>query len=183
MTKADQVRIDYPEEPAVVTVLHVQDRVTSTVAGAPKAWRKRTPFDKLFDDGRLEGGLPANSAKDRYMAGLIYADLFLLVEPSGKDSTDVDRVNKSLNGLPFSQCQATAGRTLAAIQRHMAPKDHRIVMMVCGQEYQAAEAVRIVCGGFKDTVTDRFREAVDGLIEGMAEARKAGFKPIPGGTK
>jgi hypothetical protein len=44
--------------------------------------------------------------------------------------------------------------------------------MVCGENYFPSEAVRMVCNDYKDTVSARFREALDALIEAMEAVRR-----------
>lgn len=44
---------DEPEAPAMISALHRKDRVTSAVAGAPKAWRRIDRLQWLRDHGSI----------------------------------------------------------------------------------------------------------------------------------
>lgn len=163
---------DIPEGPAIVTALHRQDRELSTVAGAPKGYRKLSPLESCYENGRLEGGSPRYSATERKDAGQTYGEIFAMAQCSGKDSTQALNISRSHGGLPLSQAQSDAIRKLVSLHSRMGDRDRRIIIMVCGQGYWPSEAVRAVCGDYRDTVAARFREALDSLIEAMETAKR-----------
>jgi hypothetical protein len=161
-----------PQSPAKITALHRQDRELSTVAGAPKGWRKESVLQSVYDRGFLAGGSNRYSAMQRRDAGEAYSEIFDTAQASGRDSTQALNISRSHGGLPLSQAQATAIRHLVSIHSHMGERDRRIVWMVCGEGHWPSEAVRSVCADYRDTVPARFREALDSLIEAMEMARR-----------
>ena len=51
-----------------------------------------------------------------------------------------------------------------AIDAAIGGNDAEILRKVCGGGHTAAEAVRLVCGDYRDTVTARLRESLDALL-------------------
>ena len=153
-----------PESPAVITPHHVRDRVISPVAGASKAWRKLSPLEAAYAKGQLAGGNPRASAAQRFEAGQRYASIFAACESQGRDSTQLMNVSRSYGGAPLGLGQRAAMDKLREIEAAMGANDAAILRKVCGEGHTPAEAVRMVCGDYRDTVTARFREALDALV-------------------
>lgn len=162
--------------PAKLQPDHVQTRNLTTVAGGPKGWKRESPLEAAYDRGQLAGGSQTHTAEERYEAGMLYTKFFDTAQPGTKDSTDIERVMHSGSGEAFTTAQAVAIRSLVSIDSHMSQRDRMIIRMVCGQGFFASEAVRHVCGDdYRHTVWARFREALDGLVEAVAQARKTRF--------
>lgn len=152
-----------PESPAMIMRDHVRDRVISPVAGAAKAWRKLSPLEAAYAKGQLSGGSPRYTAAQRFEAGQRYAAIFAACETQGRDSTQLMNVSRTYGGAPLGMGQRGAMEKLRAIEGAMGGNDAAIVRKVCGEGHTPAEAIRLVCADYKDTVTARFREALDGL--------------------
>jgi len=170
------VEREQPETPAKVTHLHVQDRAFRNDAGqivaGQQAWRRLSPLEACYAKGQLAGGSDRYTAQARFDAGQRYSEIFLTAQSSGRDSTQALNVSRSGGGLPLSQAQSDAIRVLVTIHSHMGAKDRLIVTRVCGEGHFPSAAVREVCGDYRDTVSARFREALDGLIEAMETGRR-----------
>lgn len=158
-----------PEGPAALRSEHVQDRVISPVAGAAKAWRKLSPLEACYAKGQLAGGSPRFTAQQRLEAGQRYTRLFAASESQGRDSTQLLNISRSYNGTPLGESQRGALEKLRALHAAMGANDAAIVRLVCGEGYTPAEAVKQVCGDYRDTVTARFREALDQLVKTFAQ--------------
>ncbi len=154
---------DQPEAPAVITREHVRDRIVSPVAGAARAWRKLSPLEVTYAKGQLAGGNARFSAAQRFEAGQRYAAIFAATEAQGRDSTQFMNVSRSYGGAPLGLGQRAAMDALRQIESAMGANDAAIVRKVCGEGHTPAEAIRMVCGDYRDTVTARFREALDAL--------------------
>ena len=152
-----------PEGPAVITPLHARDRIVSPVAGAAKAWRKLSALEAAYARGQLAGGNARFTAAQRLEAGQRYAHVFAACEAQGRDSTQAMNVSRSYGGAPLGMGQRAAMERLREIESAMGANDAAIVRKVCGEGHTPAEAVRLVCGDYRDTVTARFREALDCL--------------------
>lgn len=152
-----------PEGPAVITRAHVRDRIISPVAGAAKAWRKLSPLEVTYAKGQLAGGSARFTAAQRFEAGQRYAAIFSACEAQGRDSTQLMNVSRSYGGAPLGMGQRAAMEKLREIEGAMGANDAAIVRKVCGEGHTPAEAIRMVCGDYRDTVTARFREALDCL--------------------
>lgn len=158
------MQTEQPEGPAVITRDHVKDRVISKVAGAAKAWRKLSPLEAAYAKGQLAGGSARFTARQRFEAGQRYAQLFAGCESSGRDSTQLMNVSRSYGGAPLGMGQRAAMEKLRTIEAAMGGNDAAIVRKVCGEGHTPADAVRLVCGDYRDTVTARLREALDALL-------------------
>lgn len=163
-----------PVGPAVVTRLHVQNRPVSKEAGAKLAWVKWTPLEAAFEHGKLEGGDKRYSADARLAAGKHYTTLWDLAQSSGRDSTHALNVNRGGgNGLPLTQAQSDAIRSLVTIESHMGQRDRIICRMVLGQGHFPSEAVAMVSPDYTKATSPRFREALDALADALEAARKS----------
>lgn len=152
-----------PDAPAMVRSDHVRDRVISPAAGAAKAWRKLSPLEAAYAKGQLAGGSARFTAAQRFEAGQRYAAIFAACESSGRDSTQMMNVSRSYGGAPLGMGQRAAMEKQRTIEAAMGANDAAIIRKVCGEGVTPAEAVRQVCSDYKDTVTARFREALDAL--------------------
>lgn len=161
------------ETPAIVSPAHSQDRELSTVAGSPRGWRKLSPLQSAYEQGKLRGGNSRYQAIDRYEAGKIYERHFDLSQTSGRNMLDLDRGFGSSGGSTLGQAQIDAIRALVTIESNLGTHDRTIIRKVCGEGGKPAEAVSFVAGAdYKDAVLARFREALDALIQAIEVARK-----------
>jgi hypothetical protein len=175
MARKKQPRYDQPDGPAIVRPGHVRDRIISPGAGAPKAWRNLSPLEAAFAKGQLMGGSSRYTALQRFEAGNHYAMTFLVANGTGgRDSTQAMNVSQSSKGFEPPKSQHSALFMLAKIETHMGARDCRIIRRVCGEGHKPADVVRDVCADYRDTVSARFREALDGLIESLENTRALG---------
>jgi hypothetical protein len=177
MKKARRTEATAPaaEAPAVVTSLHVKDRLflreipdgagSKRVLSNSKAWRRLSPLEAVYAKGQLAGGAPTHDAGARFAAGKRYGGIFAVAQSSGRDSSQMIAISRSGGGMTMGQSQREALRLLAAIETRLGERDRRIIRMVCGEGFWPSEAVRAVCGDYKHTIAARFREALDALIE------------------
>lgn len=170
-TKPRRPSFPQPDRPAVITSDHVRDRVISPVAGAPRAWRKLSPLERAFAKGQLAGGSPRFTANQRFEAGANYAQIVLATETSGRDSTQFLNVTRSSGGACLAQSQATAMATIRDLEAFLGARDAAILRSVCGEGREPAEAIRLICGDYRDTIAARFREALDSLCEAFEGIR------------
>lgn len=168
-----------PEEiqgPAREGSLHVWSRPATDDNMRPitgkVACTKWTPLEAAFNQGKLQGGSDKYSPKARFDAGMKYSEIWDIAQSSGRDSTQALNISRSHGGLPLSQAQSDAIKALVAIESNMGQRDRIIIRMVCGMGYFPSEAVRMVCADYKDSVTARFREALDACVEALETARR-----------
>src|SRR5579872_3006366 len=145
-----------PASPAKITNLHVKNRNfvieipdgrrTKRVISPIKWWRKLSPLERAHLKGELNGGYPQHSGQDRFEAGKRYSEIFDLSESSGRDSTDMDKINKSGSGAGISQAQSDAMVKRISVESHLPARDRQIIRMVCGEARNPPEAIRHVCG-------------------------------------
>jgi hypothetical protein len=168
------LRLDV-DGPAKITALHVLDRPATDGDMRPitgtAAWRKLTHLQAAYRKGQLQGG-KKYTAEDRRDAGQDYTAIFDAAEAPGKDSTQALNAIRGGSGGSSSGALAKASSELACIHSHMGQRDREIIIKICGEGYSPAEAVRHVCGDYRDTVSARFREALDALCDAMTAARK-----------
>lgn len=165
-----------PMGPAKETGLHVWARPATDDNMRPivgkMACVKWTPLEAAFNQGKLQGGSSKYAPKARFDAGMKYAEIWDTAQSSGRDSTQALNISRSTGGGSISQSQSDAVKALVSVESHLSQRDRIIIRMVCGQGYFPSEAVRTVCEDYRDTVSARFREALDGLIEAFELARK-----------
>jgi hypothetical protein len=175
-TKAEQS--DEIQGPAIVTPLHVLDRPATDPDGKPitgsTAWRKLTPLQAVYAKNMLAGGSQRFTAADRYGAGSNYTAIWDAAQGSGRDSTQALNAVRGGSGGSPSDARAKAVSQLARVNLHLGARDRKIVSMVCGEGYWPSEAVRDTCGDYRDTVSARFREALDALCEAFETSRRRG---------
>jgi hypothetical protein len=161
--------------PAIITPLHVQDRPATDKDGkaitGSTAWRKLTPLQSVYAKNQLAGGSNRYTAADRYAVGTEYARLFDASECPGRDSTQALNAIRGGGGSP-SDARSKAASELACVHSHMGERDRKIIMRVCGEGYWPSEAIREICGDYRDTIMARFREALDALADAMETARR-----------
>jgi len=168
------------EGPAIIAPDHAQNRpfaLETEGKGRPqvapvKGWRRLSPLEQAFLRGQLAGGAAAHDAEARLTAGKRYGEMFALAQSSGRDCTDLDRISTSTGSGGVSDSQSAAIRQLIAVDSRMSARDRQIVRLVCGEGYFPSEAVRQVCADYKHTIPARLREALDGLVEAFAQARR-----------
>ena len=87
---------------------------------------------------------------------------------------DLDRVRGGA-GVPgaFADYARDAKDFWRRVQAAMGANDWMICKMVCCEGYAVSEAVMTVSPAYKCTTLPRFREALDGLIEGISRAKAA----------
>lgn len=159
--------------PAVITQLHVQDRETSTVAGAPRAWRRLSQLEHAYHLERL-GARDSGEARDRLDAGRTFTTIWDAAYSAGSDSTQAIGSPGVFRKLPFSERQREALRRLAAIELHLGVRDITILRAVLAHGHSPKEAIALarLC---KDTrVTARFCEALDSLADAIERTEKSG---------
>lgn len=162
----------FVDGPAVLHSGHVQDRVISPAAGAPKAWRNLSPLESAHAKNQLSGGNQRYSAAQRFEAGTNYAQIFLIANGAGgRDSTQAMNVAGGTAGYEMPQSQQMAFRALAEIDGCMGARDARIIRRVCGEGNKVTETVMDICADYDRTAPARFREALDALIESFAGQR------------
>jgi hypothetical protein len=173
------------EGPAVVTGDHVQDRVLSPRAGAKKGWSKLAPYEKEFRRGalmckeRCTGATATREeearALDRFAAARAFDDGWRICNTPFPPGVDFDRVRSSGGGVPgaFADHQRDAKAFWRRVESAMGANDWLICRLVCGEGHSVAQAVMTVSPAYKFSTLARFREALDGLIEGMRRSRGA----------
>lgn len=167
----------FVDGPAVLSPLHVMDRPATDKDGKPitgtAAYRKLTPFQATCKKGQLQGGSRHYTAADRQAAGDDYTKIFDAAETAVPGSMARLLTGAGGSGGSSSDAQAKAKSELACIHSHMGERDRKIIIMVCGHGHWPVEAVRDVCGDYRDTVSARFREAMDALCDAMEASRRA----------
>lgn len=169
------IELEEIQAPIIVTALHVQDRETSKVAGAPRAWRRMTQLEAAYQQERM-GARDSNEARARYSAGATFTRLWDTAQSAGRDSTEAFDFAGGGQGLPIALAQQDAIRRLVAIELHLGMRDRTIIRAVCAYGHSPAEAIALakLC---KDTrVTARFCEALDALADAIERTEKRGRK-------
>ncbi len=163
------------ETPARIRPEHVQDRTLSVVAGAPKAFRTVDWLIQIaHEKGRLHAYPSDPDAEMRWQAIRAYDAYVSAINPSGRDSTDLDIV-KGGSGFPITEAISDAVKKLVSIDSLMPRKDRTICRKLC-EGYSLPGAVRAACGDdFVHTVAARVRDALDALIQAMHGAKRAGY--------
>ena len=173
------------EGPAVISRDHVQDRVLSARAGARKGWSKLAPYEKEFKRGalmckeRCTGQVATQEeearALDRFAAARAFDEGWQICNVPFPAGIDFDRV-KSSGGVPgaFADHARDAKDFWRRVEGAMGANDWLICRMVCGEGHSVAQAVMTVSPAYKFSTLARFREALDGLIEGMRRGKRAG---------
>lgn len=135
-----------PEGPAVVTSTHVRDRLISTVAGAPKAWRNmgEHPLSIAWFKGLIDD--------DEFAAGECYRAFWEKMQRPGKDSTQF--VVVSGDATPLTDNQIDAMRIVEGMETNLRAQGSNgsryavLVRKLCGERHTPAEACR--AAGFKN---------------------------------
>ena len=187
MRKAKRVAAeDVVEAPAVIGNDHVQDRVLSPRAGAKKGWSKLAPYEKEFRRGalackeRCTGAVATREeearALDRFAAARAFDDGWRICHVPFPAGIDFDRVKSGGGGVPggFADHAREAKDFWRRVQAAMGANDWLICRMVCGEGFSVAQAVMTVSPAYKFSTLARFREALDGLVDAMRRARRAG---------
>jgi len=176
---------DVVEAPAILTADHVQDRVLSARAGAKKGWSRLAPYEKEFRRGslvckeRCTGAVATREeearALDRFAAARALDQGWQVINAPFPGGVDFDRVRSS-GGVPgaFADHQRDAKDFWRRVEAAMGANDWLICKMVCGEGHSVAQAVMTVSPAYKFSTLARFREALDGLVEGMRRGRRAG---------
>lgn len=177
MTNPQPKPDDTVDGPAIITDLHKQDRPATDENGkavtGTAAWRKLTPLQACYLKQQLEGGNHRYNALQRLDAGLAYSAIFDATERGGTDSTQALNVSRSSARGFGNDATERAWDDRLAIESHLGRADRTIIRMVCGEACKPVEAIRAACGGdYKHTIADRFREALDNLIEARETARR-----------
>lgn len=167
----------YIDGPAVITPMHELGRPCTDNDGKPitgtAAWRNLSPLEAAHAKGQLDGGSHKYSAADRLEAGQNYCKLFMIANGAGgRDSTQAMNISGSRSGFEPPQSMQDGIRSLAKVELAMGARDMRIVRRVCGEGHRPADAIREICADYQDTVTARFREALDGLLEAFDRTKK-----------
>ena len=178
-----QIVEEMVEGPSVITADHVQDRVLSARAGARKGWSKLAPYEKEFRRGalackeRCTGAVATQEeearALDRFAAARAFDEGWHICNVPFPSGIDFDRV-KSSGGVPgaFADHARDTKDFWRRVEGAMGANDWLICKMVCGEGHSVAQAVMTVSPAYKFSTLARFREALDGLIEGMRKGRR-----------
>lgn len=169
----DYIECDAIEAPVLITPLHVQDRETSKVAGAPKGWRKLEPLEAAYAQDRL-GPKDSNAARDRYDAGRMFTRLWDASQSAGRDSTQAFDFCGGGQGVPLTLAQQSAIRRLVAIELHLGVRDRTIIRGVCAYGHNPSEAMELAKLGRDTRVTPRLCEALDALCDAIERTAKSG---------
>lgn len=128
------------------------------------------PLDIAYRRGQLDGN--KNAGPLRHAAGEIYREWYRISHSSGRDSTQ--GMSGSRGGM--APAFGEASRKLIATDSNLSAKDRKIVRMVCGDGHTPASAVLGTCGAaYERSVTPRFCEALDSLIDAMEAAQNMGW--------
>ena len=184
MSKAKRKELEEAiEGPAIITADHVQDRVLSPRAGAKKGWSKLAVYEKEFRRGALACKERCTSAVatrkeearalDRLAAARALDRGWRIIHAPFPGGVDFDRVRSSGSGTPgaFADHARDAKDFWRKVQAAMGANDWLICWMVCGEGHSVAQAVMTVSPAYKFSTLARFREALDGLVEGMRRAK------------
>lgn len=171
--------------PAIITSDHVQDRLLSGRAGAKKGWSRLAVYEKEFRRGalackeRCTGPAATREeqarALDRLAAARAFDRGWQLCNAPFPGGVDFDRVRSSgSGGTPggFADHARDAKTFWRRVQAAMGANDWLICRMVCGEGHSVAQAVMAVSPAYKFSTLARFREALDGLMEGMLKGGK-----------
>lgn len=159
--------------PSLITAMHVQDRETSKVAGAPRAWRRMSQLEAAYMQERL-GARDSNDARRRYEAGNMFTRLWDCAQSAGRDSTAAfDFVGHGGSGIPITIAQQAAIRHLVAIEMHLGQRDRTIIRAVCALGHSPAEAMTLARLCSDTRVTPRLCEALDALAEALDRTQKS----------
>lgn len=165
------VMVDEIAAPSRIDASFIQDRETSTVAGAPRAWRKRSELQAAYECERL-GPKDSADAFNRLTAGNTYTQIWDCSQSAGRDSTAAFDVVRCMgSGIPLTERQATAVRLLVAIEMEMGANDRTIARAVLGLGYTAAEAIRLARLSIDTRVSARLCECLDALASAIEIAR------------
>lgn len=170
--KNQQIADDSIQTPSRITPLHVCDRETSKVAGAPRAWRKLTEVEDAFRLDRL-GDQDSNEARARLSAGLTYAKLWDCAQGRGQDSTQAFDFVGGGQGIPLSEAQRAAIQRMVAIEMHLGERDRTIIRAVCGTGHTPAQAIALARLRSDTRVSARLCEALDALADAIDRTAKS----------
>lgn len=166
-----------PEEeiqtPSLITPLHRLNRETSTVAGAPRAWRKLTQIEHAYELDRL-GPQDSGEARDRKSAGMTFQSLWDTAQAAGKDSTLQMDGGGGGTGAPLGERQRDAIQRLVQIEMHLGLRDRTIIRAVCAYGHSPKEAMAQAKMPSDTRVTARFCEALDALLDAIERTEKRG---------
>lgn len=165
---------DEVQAPSLITELHVQDRETSKVAGAPRAWRKMQQLEAAYLQERL-GARDSNDARNRYAAGNQYTKLWDCAQSAGRDSTAAfDFAGCRGSGGTLGEAQRAAIARLVQIENHLGRNDRTIIRAVCAMGHTFAEAIGLVKLCSDTRVTARVCEALDALADAIDRTERRG---------
>lgn len=169
------------ETPAILTPAFVQDRELSTVAGAPKGYRRADALNHYRTKSFLAGGrcICGQAPRDCFCVKLRaqlwedYETLFMTAQESGTDSTQGLNVSHSRGSKTFPDGpQSDAMNKLIALDSNMKEEDRLIIRNVCGLGFWPSEAIREVCGDYQDVIPARMREALNALHAASESVRR-----------
>lgn len=169
---AEDDQTDEVQSPSLITELHVQDRETSKVAGAPRAWRKMQQLEAAYLQERL-GARDGKDARRRLEAGSAFTRLWDTAQSAGRDSTAAFDFAGGGQGLPITEAQQAAIRHLVAIEMHLGQRDRTIIRAVCAWGHSPAEAIVLAKLESDTRVTARFCEALDALADALDRTAKS----------
>jgi len=172
---------DFVDGPAVITDDYVRDRAIDAMK--TKAWSRLAGYEKAYNKGHLLCKERCTSAAardeeqarahDRFTAARNFDLSWHRCQKPFPGGSDFDRVRSGGGGTPggFADHARDAKTFWRKVQDEMGANDWMICRMVCCEGYAVSEAVMTVSPSYKCTTNARFREALDGLIEGIKLAR------------
>jgi hypothetical protein len=166
--KRKSVRLAYiPEAPSAIKDGHVQE-AKGTVRGRYRQ-TKDDPLRGYADAGQIN--------EDQYMAGDWYAEKLKAMQPSGRDSTNVDRVTGAGSGFPINDTMADATKKVISVDSHLPQTDRQILRSILGDGFTATEAVREATGeDGRHYPVPRLREALQSLVRAISAARASKWR-------
>lgn len=185
MGNSDKALVDGP---AVLTPMHIERELnddrgraiigktgTKVETQFQRACRLGQLVDKAMCTDKKAQDLEIERALDRRDAGNAFVEAWDKRYQGSKDSTDLNRGGSAANSAGISDAQLDAGKLLRGWELHMDANNYQLVRRVCGENYTISQAVGEISIGYRDSSLARFREAMDGLIRGKADARRCAW--------
>jgi hypothetical protein len=186
VSKATRPTIDPEALPAKVTPMHVERPIFDAETGkqilGKVGLRRETAFENFIRLGRhvcreactdkRAADIEIERALDRRDAGNAFVEAWDIRERGTKDSTDMSRGGGAGESDGFTRARIDAIKKLRSWELHTGQNDYMLVRLVCGMGDSPAQAVARISTSYRDASLPRFREALDGLVNGQRLAAK-----------
>jgi hypothetical protein len=159
------------QAPARIGAMHLQDRETSKVAGAPRAWRVSSQLEAAYRNGRL-GATSSEDARRRLGAGEQYTRLWDASVSGTRDSTAAFDFCGGGLGVPLNEAQRAAIRRLVAIEMHLGYRDRTIVRAICAYGHTPSEAIALAKLPEDTRTSARVCESLDALVDAIERTHR-----------